>query len=58
MENKEEFEYVVAAWARINDRGDLYDLNLQCNPFVDEKIMVPLYVKKPKKDSAETKSDN
>jgi hypothetical protein len=48
MENKEEFEYVVVAWARINDRGDLYDLNLQCNPFVDEKIMVPLYMKKEK----------
>jgi len=33
----------AVAWARINDRGDLYDLRLQCNPHVDETIMLPLY---------------
>lgn len=31
------------AWARINDRGDLYDLRIQNNPYVDHKIIVPLY---------------
>lgn len=36
----------AVAWARVNDRGDLYDLRLQCNPCVDEKIMLPLYSNK------------
>lgn len=36
----------AVAWARINEHGDLYDLRLQCNPHVDEKIMLPLYSNK------------
>lgn len=36
----------AVAWARVNDRGDLYDLRLQLNPQVDEKIMLPLYSNK------------
>lgn len=31
------------AWARINDRGDLYDLRLQNNPHIDQSTVVPLY---------------
>ena len=31
------------AWARINKRGDMFDLRLQCNPYVDPKTVVPLY---------------
>lgn len=31
------------AWARINDRGDLYDLRLQNNPHNDQSTVVPLY---------------
>jgi hypothetical protein len=31
------------AWAKINSRGDLYDLRLQNNPYVDQAIIVPLY---------------
>lgn len=31
------------AWARINDRGDLYDLRLQNNPYNDQTTTVPLY---------------
>lgn len=31
------------AWAKINDRGDLYDLRLQNNPYYDQTKMVPLY---------------
>lgn len=31
------------AYARINDRGDLYDLRLMNNPYVDQKTVVPLY---------------
>lgn len=31
------------AWAKINDRGDLYDLRLQNNPHDDQNKVVPLY---------------
>jgi len=31
------------AYARINDRGDLYDLRLTNNPHVDQNTVVPLY---------------
>lgn len=31
------------AYARINDRGDLYDLRLQNNPHNDQSTVVPLY---------------
>jgi hypothetical protein len=33
----------IVGWARVNDKGDLYDLRLQRNPHVDETIMLPLY---------------
>lgn len=35
--------FKVVAYARTNDRGDLYDLRLQNNPLVDQSIIVPLY---------------
>lgn len=31
------------AWATINDRGDLFDLRLQNNPYIDQNTVVPLY---------------
>lgn len=31
------------AWAKINDRGDLYDVRLQNNPYDDQNKIVPLY---------------
>jgi len=31
------------AWARINKRGDMFDLRLVCNPYNDPKTVVPLY---------------
>ena len=31
------------AWAKINSRGDLYDLRLQNNPYNDQTKIVPLY---------------
>lgn len=34
------------AWARINDRGDLFDPRLQNNPHIDKSTVVPLYRKK------------
>jgi hypothetical protein len=36
-------EYKIVAWAKTTDSGQLYDLRLQKNPYVDPKIMVPLY---------------
>ena len=33
------------AWARTNDRGDLFDLRLQNNPYTDQGTVVPLYRK-------------
>jgi hypothetical protein len=33
------------AWARINDRGDLFDLRTQNNPYIDQNTVVPLYRK-------------
>jgi hypothetical protein len=35
------------AWARINDKGDLFDLRLQNNPYIDQNTVVPLYRLKP-----------
>lgn len=34
-----------AAWAKTNDRNDLFDLRLQNNPYVEQNIIVPLYKK-------------
>ena len=33
------------AWARTNDRGDLFDLRTQNNPYIDQNTVVPLYRK-------------
>jgi hypothetical protein len=35
----------LVAWARTNDRGDLFDLRLQNNPYVDQSTVVPLFIK-------------
>ena len=32
-----------SAWTRINDRGDLFDIRLQPNPYIDK--LYPLYLK-------------
>jgi uncharacterized protein YozE (UPF0346 family) len=31
------------AWAKINNRGDLFDLRLQNNPYYDQTKIVPLF---------------
>jgi len=36
----------AVAFARINSRGDLYDLRLQQSPHVDESTVLPLYSNK------------
>jgi len=35
------------AYALINDRNDIYDLNLQNNPHNDQQRVIPLYSNKP-----------
>lgn len=35
--------HIPVAWARTNDRGDLFDLRIKNNPYVDQKTIVPLY---------------
>lgn len=42
---KELNKYKEVAYARINDRGDLFDLRLQNNPYIDQKLVVRLYAK-------------
>jgi len=43
---KKELEsYKNVAWARVNDKGDLFDLRLQNNPYVDQNTILPLYAK-------------
>lgn len=37
------FEKNPVAWAKINDKGDLYDLRLQNNPYTDQLKVIPLY---------------
>ena len=31
------------AWARINDRGDIYDLTIHYNRFADPNTLLPIY---------------
>lgn len=31
------------AWARTNDRKDLFDLRLNNNPYVDQSTVIPLF---------------
>ena len=45
LQKIEESLATPAAYARINDRGDLFDLRLQNNPYVNQDSVVPLYRK-------------
>ena len=38
-----EYTTKPTAFAKINDRGDLYDLRLQNNPYNDQTKVIPLY---------------
>ena len=42
---KELDSYKVVAYAKTNDRGDLYDLRLMNNHFNDQNYVLPLYAK-------------
>lgn len=45
LRSKSELPFYNVAWAKINDRGDLYDLTLRYNRF-DEERLIPLYANK------------
>lgn len=40
-ELKENFK--IVAYAKINEKGDLFDLRLQNNPYSDQNKVVPLF---------------
>lgn len=40
---KQNNEFNVVGWARINSRGDLYDPRLVFNPYINESTILPLY---------------
>jgi hypothetical protein len=40
---KENKNKQIVAWAQTNDRGDLYDLRLQNNLYIDQSKVIPLY---------------
>jgi hypothetical protein len=40
---KEINSFKVVAYGRINARHDLYDVNINHNPYIDEATLVPLY---------------
>ena len=43
---KKELEsYKVVAYAKVNEYGDLHDLRLSNNPYVNQNLIVPLYCK-------------
>jgi hypothetical protein len=44
-ETNKNFDYKEVAWARINEKGDLFDLRLQKNPHLDPNTIVSLYRK-------------
>lgn len=39
-------DYEVVGWARINDRGDIYDLRVIHNQYVDQSTVLPIYANK------------
>ena len=40
---RSKFTIDPVAWARINNEGDIYDLRLQNNPYIDQSKIIPLY---------------
>lgn len=39
-----DLDYNTVGWAKINDRGDLYDPRFCYNPYIEESYLIPLYV--------------
>lgn len=39
-------DFQVVAWSRLNSSGNLYDLRLCHNPYLDENTVLPLYSSK------------
>lgn len=36
-------DYKIVGWAKMNDRGDLYDPRFSYNPYISEDHLIPLY---------------
>lgn len=55
-----EDQLVPVAYAQINDRGDLYDLRLQKNPYLPNDRVITLYALKREvcRTSIKTKDKN
>lgn len=39
-------DYKIAFWARINNRGDLYNPSIVFNPYLNQDTVLPVYVNK------------
>lgn len=39
--NKSQFDLI--GWSRINSRGDIYDLRICYNPYLDQDTLLPIY---------------
>ena len=43
---EQENNFQIVAWARMNNKGDLYDPRFYHNPHVDQTTVLPLYSNK------------
>lgn len=46
LQQQSALPYDLVGWARVNDRGDLYDPRFCYNPYVPEFMVMPLYANK------------
>ena len=40
-----DYYYRIGAWARVNDKGQPFDLRLQKNPYLNPDSIIPMYIK-------------
>lgn len=41
---RENQNFETVCWAKLNNRGDLYDPRFCYNPHIDESYLIPLYI--------------
>ena len=46
LQTQSALPYDLVGWARVNDRGDLYDTRFCYNPYLPENLIMPLYANK------------
>lgn len=44
--DKNESQFIICAWSRINSRGDIYDLRVCHNEHIDQHTVLPIYCNK------------